>query len=165
MKKKKDEQGLNVLEMFGATEPAVKQDADHTRSEEKPLNVPLVNDNNAQQQTSIVASESYKAFGSNNAAQQQLEIRLRGNRGLWLYYPFITKSEYDGDQSMTFVCHDTSYIIRGKNLSKLRNHYRTHRIEYIQEFDPSQFKALPSPELPLIEEIEIIEARSENSGE
>ncbi len=165
MKNKKDEQGLNVLEMFGATETAVKEEPAHTHSEEeKPLNVPLVNDNSPQQQTPIAGSESYKAFGSNNAAQPQLEIRLRGNRGLWLYYPFITKSEYDGDESITLVCHGTSYIIRGKHLSKLRNHFRMQKIEYLQEFDPSQFKALPSPDMPLIEEIDIIETGGELEG-
>lgn len=164
MKKKKDEQSLNVLEMFGATEPAGENSVEQqTKNSDAPDDkVQLVKDE-AEQQAPVRASETYKAFSSNNAAQPQLEIRLKGNRGLWLYYPFITASEYDGDESMTLVCHGTSYIIRGKHLSKLRNYFRMHRIEYIQEFDPSQFNALPSPDMPLIEEIEIVEAGSDSA--
>jgi hypothetical protein len=153
MKNKKDEQGLNVLKMFGATN-------DNT-GEKIPQNIPPVNDIVQPQTDPIAGGETYKAFNSNNTSQPQLEIRLKGNRGKWLYYPFIISAEYEGNESITLVYQGTSYIIKGRNFSRLKDHFRTQTIEYIQEFDPSQFKALPSPELPLIEEIEIVEAGGE----
>ena len=159
MTKKKEDEGFNILEMFGASKPAIDSNVlnDNT-SEEIPQNVPLVNDEAQQQQEPVVSDGIYKAFNSNKAQQPQLEIRLKGNRGKWLYYPFIVPAEYDGDESITLVYQGTTYIIRGVNLKPLRNHFRTQTIEYMQEFDTTQFAALPSSDKPFIEEIEIIEA-------
>lgn len=145
--------------MFGASNTEVsknkKEQEQMTSSSPSHKDVKLV-----EAHTSTENDGTYKAFSSNASTQAQFEIRLRGNRGLFLYYPFITSAEYEGNESLTLISQGTAYIIKGSNFKSLLNHYRTQTIEYIQEFDPAQFDEKPALDATYINEIEIIELKN-----
>lgn len=156
MSKDKEGNKTSVFEMFGATSPATKQD----NAETPQATVQLINQEQVESAVETELTE-YKAFSFSKTQQPQLELRLLGNKGKWLYYPFIVPAEYDGDESITMSYQGTIYQIKGRNLKPLRHHFRTQTLDYIQVFDASLFTALPAAGEPLVEDIEVFDMGEE----
>jgi hypothetical protein len=150
----KKSEKLDILGMFGVTSKTQPKEGKKEAMGNKKIadKVQSIKDENTPENEGI-----YKAFSSNSSGQAQFEIRLRNNRGLFIYYPLISHAEYEGNESLSLIYQNTAYIIKGRNFQKMKNHYRTQTLEYIQEFDPKIFNEVPSPEQAFIEEIEIIE--------
>lgn len=147
---------LDIMGMFGTTDKTTKpkEEKKEVMGRKKKIadKVQAIKDEHTPENEGI-----YKAFSANSSGQAQFEIKLKNNRGLFIYYPLISHAEYEGNESLTLIYQNTAYIIKGKNFQNLKNHYRTQTIEYIQEFDPKAFDEVPAPEQAFIEEIEIVE--------
>lgn len=103
------------------------------------------------------ARGEYKAFAADRTekgALEALEIRMLQHQAEVIYYSYITRFHYNGEESITLRGMDFQAQIEGEGLGELVRLLKRRECDFVQVFDPHRFHE-PAEGEPIIRSIQV----------
>jgi hypothetical protein len=102
--------------------------------------------------------QGYQAFRSfrGKRGEPMLDLRLKDGGGRLLAYGHLLDVAYDGDTHLTLQLPGCLITLKGRRLTKLRRLLQSHRVEFIEEYDPTRWPQPPADNAPLVESVTIL---------
>jgi hypothetical protein len=111
----------------------------------------------------IAEKGDYQPWGREHAnIDDVIEVRLKSGEWRQVFRPYLVAVEGVGDTTLSLLCTSYAVTLEGRHLAELRHLIKARAVDFIQEFDPSQWRE-PGEGAPRIERMEIVQAKATRS--
>lgn len=88
-----------------------------------------------------------------------IEVRLKSGEWRQVFRPYLVAVEGVGDTTLALLCTSYAVTLEGRHLGELRNLIKARGVDFMQEFDPNQWRD-PGENAPRIDRMEIVQAKA-----
>ena len=113
--------------------------------------------------TAPVEKGDYRPWGREHAnIDDVIEVRLKSGEWRQVFRPYLVAVEGVGETTLSLLCTSYAVTLEGRHLGELRTLIKSRGVDFIEEFDPKQWRE-PEVNAPRIDRIEVIQARTMRS--